>query len=263
MTDPNTTLARIRVMVDPAQGSRHLLSDAEYIEELTKRVTELDTWLQHGGFLPGAWRHATPGTMAQVEMLDDEGQVTETCDATVNPGPKGCDDMADWDVSYHGPDRRPHAGPVYRWTTADDMTYQICASCLDADEFARLKTADPVPAAVLIDTMKAAMKNPPEPSWTEVSEIRRIALRMHDWARNWQVEWRSDPQHRIITKWDLLSDAERTSLDATPFYRAGTKEPGECSTCGEPLPTEGAFARHFIVRDPYLYNIGSCPTSKG
>ncbi|MDH6462078.1 hypothetical protein M2302_002253 [Micromonospora sp. A200] len=60
------------------------------------------------------------------------------------------------------------------------------------------------------------------------------------------------------TKWDLISDADRDALDRTPFTRwDGT--PGECSGCGEELPTEGAFARHFLLYNRVHLNLGYCP----
>jgi hypothetical protein len=71
------------------------------------------------------------------------------------------------------------------------------------------------------------------------------------------------------TKWQILEarrDGLRASADAiedelawmarTPFTANGT---GECSTCRTPLPTEGDFARHFLVDDERYLNLGSCP----
>lgn len=54
------------------------------------------------------------------------------------------------------------------------------------------------------------------------------------------------------TKWDLISTEQREALDAMSFG-------GDCSFCGEPLPTEGAFARHFVVTDYRYPNLGECP----
>jgi hypothetical protein len=71
------------------------------------------------------------------------------------------------------------------------------------------------------------------------------------------------------TKWDILQsrlavlEAEvrdrqeyLAGLDRTPFTANGT---GRCSSCGEQLPTEGDFARHFIVLDERFINLGECP----
>lgn len=101
-------------------------------------------------------------------------------------------------------------------------------------------------------------------SWTEVDGLRRHANQMHGWAIDWQAEWINSRRRQGIpfTKWDLLSRKERAELDVTPFLRPGTKELGACGGCGEPLPTEGAFARHFIVPNPHLYNVGYCPNNK-
>lgn len=57
------------------------------------------------------------------------------------------------------------------------------------------------------------------------------------------------------TKWDLISDTERTALNATPFG-------GACSACGQVLATEGDFARHFIVPDARYRNLGWCPSPR-
>ena len=63
-----------------------------------------------------------------------------------------------------------------------------------------------------------------------------------------------------ITKWDVLHPIERAGLDATPIVREeGTLT---CSGCGTPLPTEGDFARHFIVTNRRLLNLGECPNPK-
>lgn len=58
-----------------------------------------------------------------------------------------------------------------------------------------------------------------------------------------------------ITKWDVLSEWERGDLERTPFQDGK----GSCSRCGEPLPTEAAFARHYVVNDLRYLNLGSCP----
>jgi hypothetical protein len=60
----------------------------------------------------------------------------------------------------------------------------------------------------------------------------------------------------VNTKWDYLSAAERTALDATPLNIP-------CSGCGENLATEGAFARHFVLLYGHQYlNLGYCPTKE-
>ena len=58
------------------------------------------------------------------------------------------------------------------------------------------------------------------------------------------------------TKWDLITPQERRALDATAFSD-GTKG---CSVCHTPLPTEGDFARHYLVPDRRYKNLGGCPT---
>ena len=62
-----------------------------------------------------------------------------------------------------------------------------------------------------------------------------------------------------ITKWQAIHPIEREQLDRTPFGSSGV-EP-VCSSCGEPLPTEGAFARHFVVTDRRYLNLGYCPNA--
>lgn len=58
------------------------------------------------------------------------------------------------------------------------------------------------------------------------------------------------------TKWDFLTDAERKELDAAPFKDGD----GSCGRCGEALPTEGHFARHYVIPDLRYLNLGCCPT---
>ena len=55
------------------------------------------------------------------------------------------------------------------------------------------------------------------------------------------------------TKWDLIGDAERKSLDTIQFTGQS------CSGCGESLATEGDFARHFVLDDTRYLNLGNCP----
>jgi hypothetical protein len=57
------------------------------------------------------------------------------------------------------------------------------------------------------------------------------------------------------TKADLISADELAALDRIPFGHP-------CSGCGIELPTEGAFARHFIVPDTQYKNLGYCPTNQ-
>jgi hypothetical protein len=59
-----------------------------------------------------------------------------------------------------------------------------------------------------------------------------------------------------LQKWDLITPQERRALDATAFSD-GTKG---CSVCHTPLPTEGDFARHYLVPDRRYKNLGECPT---
>ena len=57
----------------------------------------------------------------------------------------------------------------------------------------------------------------------------------------------------MATKWDLITEDKRARLDATP-----TRDDMACARCGEKLPTEGAFARHFTVPDSRYLNLGYC-----
>lgn len=64
-----------------------------------------------------------------------------------------------------------------------------------------------------------------------------------------------DKMHMMTTKWDLISQAERDSLDRTKCEL-------HCSGCGLFLETEGDFARHFILTYGIQYkNLGACPTN--
>lgn len=58
----------------------------------------------------------------KVEMLDDDGQVTEVCEATVEQDGT-CEDCG--------------AAEVVVWTTETGMTYSVCRPCLSTDEYAR------------------------------------------------------------------------------------------------------------------------------
>jgi len=72
------------------------------------------------------------------------------------------------------------------------------------------------------------------------------------------------------SKWEILverkekmrndlavAEATLTGMEATPFTADGT---GKCSRCGTALPTEAAFAKHFLVPDEQYVNLGECPT---
>ncbi len=73
----------------------------------------------------------------------------------------------------------------------------------------------------------------------------------------------------MVTKWELITDAERTVLERTPFGQP-------CSGCGTVLDTEADFAKHFTlirrtgwpstattpVREDYYLNLGNCPEKK-
>ena len=71
--------------------------------------------------------------MTKIEMLDLDGRVTETCEAcevTEVPGAV-CED---------GEGLQEHArcaGEVWRWTTADGMTFEACTAHIEADDFSR------------------------------------------------------------------------------------------------------------------------------
>jgi hypothetical protein len=57
------------------------------------------------------------------------------------------------------------------------------------------------------------------------------------------------------TKWMLLSDNERISLEECELDTI-------CSQCGEKLATEADFAKHFIIPDLRYFNLGYCPVTK-
>lgn len=119
-------------------------------------------------------------------------------------------------------------------------------------------------ARALIEAMRALVngESGAEPSWSEVNDILRLSARLSNWSVDWQRNWRRAHHNQILTKWDLLSEEERAEMDATPFHRPGTKEPGWCTPCGTPLPTEGAFARHYVIRALTYPNLGYCPEKK-
>jgi hypothetical protein len=76
--------------------------------------------------------------MARIEMLDEYGNVTEICDATESPLAKEDDDEGAFCEDGENLQARLQcAGPVYRWTTADDMTFQACRYHIEHDDFSR------------------------------------------------------------------------------------------------------------------------------
>ncbi|MGH8967118.1 MAG: hypothetical protein ACRDXB_17570 [Actinomycetes bacterium] len=82
-----------------------------------------------------------------------------------------------------------------------------------------------------------------------------------DHRSTWQVASASyDLPSRPVTRWDLITDRERTAADATPC-RDEAGRPLRCVGCGESLPTEGALARHFILRDRRFLNLADCPAT--
>lgn len=56
------------------------------------------------------------------------------------------------------------------------------------------------------------------------------------------------------TKWDLMTPAQRESVDNAP---SGCPV---CLTCGADISTEGLFARHYVLPDLRFWNLGHCPT---
>lgn len=69
-------------------------------------------------------------------------------------------------------------------------------------------------------------------SWSEIAEIQKHSAG--------------------VTKWDVISDAEKESLRNTPFQST-------CSGCDLWLETEADFARHFILFEVRYKNLGYCP----
>lgn len=62
----------------------------------------------------------------------------------------------------------------------------------------------------------------------------------------------------MATKWDLLTEKERSALERVPF-RDFAGQPGKCSKCGMTLFTEADFAQHFVLYDRTHLNLGYCP----
>lgn len=57
-----------------------------------------------------------------------------------------------------------------------------------------------------------------------------------------------------VTKWDLISEAERAALEVTPFGHP-------CTACDVHLATEADFAKHFLLYNRALLNVGYCPVA--
>ena len=74
--------------------------------------------------------------MPKIEMLDEDGTVTEVCEATSEERAIEDDDEGafceDGEV-----DPRNCSGDVYRWVTKDGMIYQACAGHIELDDFSR------------------------------------------------------------------------------------------------------------------------------
>lgn len=70
--------------------------------------------------------------MARIEMLDEFGKVTGTYEATA-------DSEAVCEDGENLQERSRCGGPVYRWTTADGMTFEACRAHIKRDQFSRLK----------------------------------------------------------------------------------------------------------------------------
>lgn len=57
-----------------------------------------------------------------------------------------------------------------------------------------------------------------------------------------------------VTKWDILDGASRDRLVTQPCNL-------HCAGCNQLLVSEADYARHFVIADPRLSNLGRCPTS--
>lgn len=55
-----------------------------------------------------------------------------------------------------------------------------------------------------------------------------------------------------VTKWDLITEAEREGLERTPFGK-------NCTGCEQLLETEADFAKHFLLYSRVHKNNGYCP----
>lgn len=75
--------------------------------------------------------------MGKIEMLDDDGLVTETIEKVhvCNGMSEDCQDPAR--CNDCGDQADPHIR-VYVWTTAMGMDYFVCGFCLSIDSYVRL-----------------------------------------------------------------------------------------------------------------------------
>jgi len=70
------------------------------------------------------------------------------------------------------------------------------------------------------------------------------------------------------TKWSLLQrqlanlNADAAKLAAELEWMKRTPFGQPCSGCGAALATEADFAKHFVVTDLRLLNIGHCPNTR-
>jgi hypothetical protein len=89
-------------------------------------------------------------------------------------------------------------------------------------------------------------------------------LRVQEGAGDFTRTYRQGGEMR--SKADILiargQEAEVAALDNTPIPPRPNGEVMRCAGCGEHLPTEGAFARHFLVPDERYLNLGNCPIGR-
>lgn len=72
--------------------------------------------------------------MPKIEMLDDDGNVTEVVEATEHRcSPDSCETSAYCEGCGATGDRVT----ILMWTTAIDMEYFLCRACLAKDSYAR------------------------------------------------------------------------------------------------------------------------------
>lgn len=116
-------------------GGRPVLVKSAGVYPLPESEHEIytDLWIE---LSDGTSYTLTVSRRVWLELLDDDGQVTDTVPAAVSHIEAGarCDDGQtfpdrDW---IHGPE-------IYRWTTPANMTWAVCAMCLDLDQYTRLK----------------------------------------------------------------------------------------------------------------------------
>lgn len=99
----------------------------------------------------------------------------------------------------------------------------------------------------------------PQPAWKQVEWIAEAANRIQRASRTWQLNWLTAHRGKPFTKWDLLPEQSRIALEDQPYVSYGN---GGCSQCGTQFQTEADFAKHFIVPDPALSNLGYCPNKE-